>query len=261
MIIHFQAHATRVLCIVLSIGSSFAASPPVTIENATDLLTRVRQATEDVYGNLKSFVCDEEIRRFRGRINGGSSRQIDVVTAKVSFENGVEHYADIRQNDRERSSMGGIMGAWSTGEFGTLLRQTQDLLRTQPARFGKYADLNGTAAVIYTVDIPEQYSPWDLEIQSEHYRIPFRTEAWISSTSGEILKIERISTSIPFHMGISEIQWGVTLEPVELNGKTWLLPKTGNYAVLYDESGRREWNDINFTNYHRYGSEVALRFK
>jgi hypothetical protein len=61
-------------------------------------------------------------------------------------------------------------------------------------------------------------------------------------------------------MGISELRWSVTLERVDLNGKTWLLPKTGEYDVLYEKTGRREWNLMNFSGYHRYGSEVALRF-
>ena len=59
---------------------------------------------------------------------------------------------------------------------------------------------------------------------------------------------------------ISEVDWSVKLAPVELNGHTWLLPKSGQYAVLYAESNRREWNLMSFSDYRRYGSEVAVRF-
>lgn len=234
--------------------------PAVPVEPKADLLTLVHEANEEVYSNLQSFVCNEEMRRYKGRISGESSRNIDTVTAKVSFENGVEHYTDIRQNDRARTSISNVAGAWSTGEFGTLLRQTQILLKTQPVLFRRNTDVEGTPAAVYAVEISEQDSPWDLEIRAEHFHIPFRTEVWVSRASGQILRIERISTSIPSQMGISEIHWGVTLQTVELSGKTWLLPKTGDYAVLYEKSGRREWNEMTFSNYHRYGSEVALRF-
>ncbi len=234
---------------------------PAVPELNTDLLKLAREANEEVYSSLQSFVCNEEMHRFKGRISGASSRPIDTVTAKVSFENGVEHYSEVRQNDRERATISGLAGAWSTGEFGTLLQQTQVLLKTQAVLFRMNADMDGTPAAVYAVEISEADSPWDLEIRAQHFRIPFRTEVWVSRISGEILKIERISTSIPFHMGISEIQWGVTLQKVELNGKGWLLPKTGDYAVMYEESGRREWNEMTFSNYHRYGSEVALRFQ
>lgn len=235
--------------------------PAVPIEQKPDLLSLVRGANEEVYSDLQSFVCNEEMRRFKGRIHGETSRQIDRVTARVSFENGVEHYSEIRQNDRERPTISSIGGAWSTGEFGTLLRQTQLLLKTQPVLFRTNTELDGKPVAQYAVEVSEQDSPWDLEIRAEHFHIPFRTEFWVSQETGQILKIERVSTSIPAGMGISEIHWSVTLQPVQLNGKTWLLPNTGEYAVLYEQSGRREWNEMTFSNYHRYGSEVALRFQ
>lgn len=277
MFIRFSSYAIGVFCTSLWIANCFAASPANDVDVAApiettaavlppeakpaDLLTVARQANEEVYRDLESFVCDEQIQRFKGRLSGESSRRIDTVLARVSFENGVEHYDDIRQNNRERPSMSSIAGAWSTGEFGTLLRQTEDLMRTQPALFRMYTEVDGTSAAVYGIEISAENSPWDLEIVSRHYRIPFRTEIWVSRASGQILKIERVSTSIPFHMGISEIRWGVTLQPVDLNGRMWLLPKNGNYAVQYEESGRSEWNDMSFANYHRYGSEVALRFQ
>jgi len=226
-----------------------------------DLLARVRLANEELYSSLQSFVCNEQMERFTGSLSGESSRHIDTLETKVSFENGTEHYSDILQNKRQRASISGVTGAWSEGEFGTLLQQTQILLNTQPALFRMYTDLNGTPAALYAVEISERNSPWDLEVERHHYRIPFRTDVWVSRTTGEILKIERVSTGVTSRIGISEMRWGVTLHEVRMDGKTWLLPKTGSYAVLYESSRRREWNEMTFSNYHRYGSEVALRFQ
>jgi len=50
------------------------------------------------------------------------------------------------------------------------------------------------------------------------------------------------------------------LGTVELNGKSWLLPKSGEYAVFYADSHRREWNLMSFSGYRHYGSEVTLSF-
>ncbi len=227
----------------------------------TDLLSRVRLANEELYSSLQSFVCDEQMERFKGNLSGENARHIDTLETKVSFENGTEHYSGVLQNKRQRPSIAGISGAWSEGEFGTLLKQTQILLNTQPVVFQKYTDLNGAAAALYAVEISEQNSPWDLEVERRHYRIPFRTDVWVSRTTGEILKIERVSTGVTSQIGISEMRWGVTLEEAKLDGKTWLLPKTGTYAVLYESSRRREWNEMTFSGYHRYGSEVAVRFQ
>jgi hypothetical protein len=225
-----------------------------------EVLSKARAANESLYSSLQSFVCHERIDRFQGRLSAGMGRPIDTVNADLSFENGVEHYTDVRQNTRPRGSLSDLPGAWSEGEFGTLLLQTETLLKTQPVSFQSSATVGDTAAAIYRFDVPEQISPWDLEVDGRHYRLPFRTDVWIATDTGEIVKIARTSLAIAPETHISALEWKVTLEPVELNGKQWLLPKTGEYSVLYEQSNRREWNLMNFSNYRRYGSEVALRF-
>ena len=225
-----------------------------------DILSKARAANENLYSSLQSFVCHERIERFRGPLNAETGRALDTVTANLSFENGVEHYSDVRQNMRPRDGISNLTGAWSEGEFGTLLLQTGTLLRTQPVSFQALATLDGVATAIYRFDVPEEISPWDLDVDGRHYRLSFRTDVWISIETGEILKIARASSGIAAETRISALEWKVTLQPVDLNGKQWLLPKTGEYSVLYDQSNRREWNLMNFSDYRRYGSEVALRF-
>jgi hypothetical protein len=224
------------------------------------LLEKARSANSGVYSLLKSFVCREEIERFKGDLRGSKSRSVDHVSTNLSFENGIEHYTDIRQNERSRSSLSDIAGAWSEGEFGTLLQQTERLLEVQPVSFVEFTQLAGKAAAIYRFTVMESESPWDLSVGTQHYRIPFTTDVWISSDSGEIVKISRKSLSIPEETRISEIDWNVTLRAVDLSGTTWLLPTEAGYSVSYAESKRREWNQMSFSNYRRYGSESSLKF-
>lgn len=276
-------YGTSLLGVILCAANSFAL-PPLTasidlppslrvapnetaatggnLEEATlNLLAQAKAANQDLYSTLQSFVCKEQIERFKGPLSGTNREHIDTVTTKVSFENGIEHYSDILQDERPRMAISSVSGAWSEGEYGTLLQQTQILLSTQPVKFRMYTEFDGVPAAIYTVDVAAQNSPWDLEVDRQHYRIPFRTEVWVSRATGRMLKIERVSTRIPPRVGISEMRWGVTLQTVRFDEKSWLLPKTGNYAVLYGAKGRREWNELQFSEYHRYGSEVALRFQ
>ena len=245
-------------------GASAAAmafgDPGDLFAHSRTILEKARETNEEIYKNLHSFVCSEEIQRFKGQLDATRAKRIDTVTATVSFENGTEHYSDIRQNTRVRPSMSSVGGAWSEGEFGTLLRQTQALLSAQTPIFESYEDLDGTPTAVFHVEVSAAQSPWDLVVKSQHYRVPFRSKVWVSE-SGEILKIERTSTDIPFGMGICEIRWTVQLQQVDLNGKAWLLPSIGGYAVFYDDSSHREWNIMRFSNYHRYGSEVAIRFQ
>ncbi len=246
-------------CFAASVASAPTDSAASFDRNQT-ILAKARRANEEIYTSLHSFICNEEMQRFKALAALDEGKQIDAVTATVSFENGTEQYTEVRQNDKPLPSIASVGGAWSEGEFGTLLRQTQALLSTDMPILEDYSDLAGTPVAIYQIHVTANESPWDLQVRSQHVRVPFNTKVWVSEADGEILKIERISTSIPSETGIAEIQWNVVLRQVELNGRTWLLPTTGEYSVSYKDSDHREWNMMQFSNYHRYSSEVAIRF-
>jgi len=245
-----------------SIPNNNEKAPPLAapFPPQAQLLERARAANSDLYATLKSFICREEIERFKGNLKGSRTQPIDRVSANLSFENGTEHYSEILQNARSRQSFSDLAGAWSEGEFGTLLQQTGKLLETEPVSFIAFATLGGTETAIYHFSVSEDNSPWDLEVGLRHYRIPFTTDVWISAATGEIVKIGRKSSSVPVETRISEIDWDVSLSAVDLNGQSWLLPTVASYSVSYTESKRREWNQISFSNYRHYGSESTLRF-
>lgn len=239
-------------------------SVPLTLPSDTsgshELIARAELENELVYTDLQSFVCDEQIQRYKGTLDGDKVHRIDTVTSKVSFENGVEHYSDIRENNHQRAALSSLPGAWSEGEFGTLLRQTRALLGTRTAILKQQADLDGTPAAEYAIEVPEADSPWNLVIGAHNYTIPFETDVWISKATGQMLKIERISSEMPPETGISELRWSVSLQPIQIDGKTWLLPTTGSYEVTYTNLNRKEWNVMNFSDYRRYGAQTILHF-
>ncbi|MGC2661717.1 MAG: hypothetical protein WA324_27485 [Bryobacteraceae bacterium] len=243
------------MCVILSC-TSLAGSAPV----EQDLLTKIQSANQALYTDLHSFICDERIQRFSGSLAGSQGRQIDTVIAKVAFEKGQEHYTDIFRNKKKLTQISHLSGAWSQGEYGTLLQQTKDLLARKRIEFRQNTVINGTAASIYSFDVNEQESPWQLIVHSQSYNVPFRTYVWISNANAQILKIARVSTGLPLETRVREVNWYITLEPTEMSGQTFLVPKTGQYAVLYTLGAECDWNAITFSNYHRFGVETTLRF-
>lgn len=213
-----------------------------------------------MYSQLKSFVCDERIDRFSGTADRSESHFLDAITASLSFENGTEEYSAIRQNTSPLHTISDLTGAWSQGEYGSLLHQTAQLLQIQPVYFERSAYVETETASIYGFDVAAENSPWSLVVDSHEYRLAFHTDVWISSQSGNVLRVRRSAIQIPAKLRISAIDWTVSLRPVSLNNAEWLLPATAEYSVLYGDKGRREWNQISFSNYRRYGSETELRF-
>ena len=272
--LRFFVCTTCVMAVSAFPATGFAAEPdnsePTSVSRAepgifrslTDaaLLRRVQAANEDLYASLQYFVCGETVVRTRENLNATKVRKLDTLTARVSFENGEEQYSDVRQNRVSRAGFSAAGGAWSEGEFGTLLRQTQQLLKTQQIAVQAITDQGGTSVALLGFDVAGEDSPWTLVVEGRSYKIPFRTEVLVETGSGHILSVKRSALQIPREVVISEIEWAVQLGATNLNGETWLLPSHAEYSVSYARSNRREHNQMSFGNYRRYGAEAALRF-
>jgi hypothetical protein len=243
-----------------------APSPPVQVESNSsavaeaELLRKAQAANEDLYASLRSFVCDEDVWRTRENLKATKVRNLDVLTARVSFENGQEVYSDVYQDKVRRSGLEAAGGAWSVGEFGTLLRQTQQLLKTQQVTVEGSGDENGTPVAYVSFDVSREDSPWSLVVEGRSYKIPFRTRVTLEVSTGHILSVRRDATALPPRLFISEIEWSVDMRPTPMAGASWLLPAAGEYAVSYAGSNQRDRNRMAFGNYRRYGSESTLRF-
>ena len=222
--------------------------------------TPVSQTILSSIDQLPSFVCTELIERYKGYLDGTAQKRIDRLTANVSFEVGAEQYTNVRRNGRPTKSILHLRGAWSQGEFGTLLTQSVTLLRGNRAVLTRKEVLNAKAMTVYSFFVSDTESPWVLEVAGSRQPLSFWTELWTSEKTGVIEKVERRSQNAVLDNGISEIRWSVTLAPMEMNGTRRLLPSMAEYAVAYASDGRLERNAIRFSGYKRYGSEAKIQF-
>jgi hypothetical protein len=236
-----------------------AASNPAAA--SADLLSRVRQSADEVYASLSSFVCRENIERYKGAAHDMKGHQVDRITSMVSYENDTEHYTEILQNRKERSRIAGMSGAWTEGEYETFLREAQKALNSRLLELLPSSVLDGMPAAVFMFDANEHDSPWDFATAQKHYILPFRGQIWVSPETGEILQIDRISTEVPAETGIASVNWSVHFGDVSVNGKNYRLPTKAVYSVTYVNSDRHEWNIIALSDYKRFGSEVVLRFQ
>lgn len=215
----------------------------------------------EIYREPSSVVCRERIDRFKGPIADAAGHSVDVITSDVAMEEGVERYSNVRQNDKPRPSIARIGGAWSEGEYSTLLRQTAEALDSDTAiRMGVVTKFNGAPAVLLPFDVPRSDSNWDFLVRSKHYLLGFHGEVWISQVTGEVLRIRRTATQIPSGTGISQVDWSVDFGPGDLDGRSFILPSKATYSVTYPHDQHREWNVISFSNYHHYGVDISIHY-
>src|SRR3569833_960457 len=134
-----------------------------------ELLAKVNATNQQAYSELDSFICAEQIRRYRGPLGSEKARAIDTITANLSYVSGVEHYSDILQNGHARPNLESFVGVWSQGEFGTLLHQTISLLGSRPVEFQVPETLDGKTAFVFGFSVDTAGSPWELHVQDRVY--------------------------------------------------------------------------------------------
>lgn len=240
--------------------SSQQAASASTLSPA-QLLDRVRSSAGEVIANLTNFACSEQIQRYRGSARSVAAHKVDVVTTKVTYSNESEHYSDIHQNNKALARIGLLSGAWSAGEYGTILRETVNALHSRGIQFVALSTLDGKTAAVFRFEYTAGDSPWDIDVAGAHYTLPFHAQVWASPVTGDILRIDRIAYDVPGQTGISGVNWAVMFGPNQADGKAFWLPTKGVYSVSYLNSDRHEWNEIAFSDYKRFSSEVVVHFR
>lgn len=225
-----------------------------------DLLAKARDAAARMFNEVENVVCREEVKRFKSA-RGGPERQLDVIQTQVAVENGAERYSAVLQNKRKRNRMSDIGGAWSEGEYATFLAEARVVLSSNRFIHTAYlTNLNGTPAAVFPFEMNETETSWDFRVSSHHYALPFQGELWISSDTGEVLRIRRFSNQVSPETGIAEVDWTVDFASVPIGGRTLSLPSKALYSVTYLRNQNRSWNAMSFSSYQRYGSDAVIRY-
>jgi hypothetical protein len=236
-----------------SIGPDSLPSP--------DLLGNITLSAGRLYDSLISFVCREDIERFKGNVHNPQGHKVDVITSTVSYGTDAEHYSDIFRNNKPLDRISGLSGAWSEGEYGTLLGDTLKALKSRNVRFVSYSSFDEAPAAVYGFEYSTDDSPWEIAVAGRHYFLPFHGQIWASPATGDVLRIVRVAEGVPSQTGILGVNWAVEFGPQTADGKTFWLPARAVYSVSYPDAGRHEWNLIAFSGYRRYGSEVIVHFQ
>lgn len=106
---------------------------------------------------------------------------------------------------------------------------------------------------------PATSGRWFVSVASRVYWLDFSGEVWMSAASGQVSRVSWTSGKLPAEAGIERIVWTVSFKAVDVYGRTYVLPETGEYRVVH----RGDWIDWNVTRFEgrgRYGSQAWLSF-
>jgi len=184
------------------------------------------------------------------------------VTAAVVYENGKEDYRDITVNGRAiKKGMEQMDGAWSTGEFGSMMI---DLLAPSTAaqfRYRRDERTGGIPAKVYDYTVKRENSHWQVTMGSQTFRPPYKGSIWIDPSNGRVMRIEMQAFGFPDDFPTDDVESAMDYQYTRLgDAKQYLLPVHAETLSCQRGSDNCSHNVIDFRNYHKYSGESNITF-
>lgn len=227
-----------------------------------DLIRKATDAALDFTEGLPAYVCQEMVTRYQGEGKPTHWSAIDVMTMNLVYENGKEDYRDIQVNGKPKKSLEESGGAWSTGEFGTVLIDLFSPATAADFTFQRESRVGGITAKVYDFSIDKPHSHWTISMASQSYDPPYKGSVWIDPATGRVLRIEMQAYGFPGSFPIDHAESATDYQYIRLgDARQYLLPVHAETLSCQRGTDLCSRNAIDFRNYHKYTGESSITFE
>ncbi len=222
------------------------------------ILAKASEINSLVSKRQANFICRQTINRFESRNLGKKWNEADVIEAEVLLIGNEEHYQQIMKNGNLR---GGKMedqgGAWSTGEYGSMLYNLfvfgyagqSDKSRGAPDEFG----------VAYEYKVARRKSGWSIHVDgADAYTTAYDGRFWIDPKSSRVTKIEMTASGLSNSFPLRAVVNSVSFAMAKVDGDDYWLPITAQAQSCVRHTATCHRNDITFSDYRKFTAESSI---
>lgn len=230
------------------------------------LLEDARKAAVLYAKRLPDFLCAETIHRYEAYGSRREFRSIDTLTLQVSYFQMRESYKLVTRNNRPtKQKLESMAGAFSQGEFGSVLLSIFHPLSKARIEFKEWSVANGRRVGIFTYAVERVNSHFDLRVGARKTIAGYHGEIAIDAVTHMVLRIEQ-TIDVPEQFPLEYSRSVGEYDFVDVGGKQYLLPVRweswsadlpGNRRV---EDQKRYHNVIAFQDYRKYEAESKVSF-
>jgi hypothetical protein len=237
-----------------------AAAPRPASPN-DDIIDAARDAADHLADGLPNFVVQQNTTRYVSTTSPPQWRVLDVVTAEVASVNGKEDYRNIMVNGKPSNRPIEKTGAWSTGEFQTMLDSLLNPYTAAAFHKSKDDTLNGRRSYTYDFSVHQENSDWDIYAPGGSKATPAYTgTVWIDQETHNVMRIEEQTVSLPAGFPFDKAESVVEYGFIGIDGKTYPLPVHSDILTCQRGSSTCTKNEINFRNYRKFGADSTVVF-
>jgi hypothetical protein len=224
-------------------------------------IEKARTAANAFTDTLPDYVCQEQMARFASTTHVVDWRPLDIVSAEIVYEKGRERYGKLAINGKPtKKTIEELPGAWSTGEFGTVL---VDLLSPGTAadfRYRRMSKSGGRDAFMFDFEVDHDHSHWHIHAPSQSILPPYKGAIWIDKETGRVLRIEMQANRMPQEFPYDKVESATDYEFTRIGEGQFLLPVHSETLMCERGTNICSRNTIDFRNYHKYAGEATIIF-
>src|ERR1035437_8929906 len=226
------------------------------------LIRRAADAAMEFTETLPSYVCTELVTRMHSESTPANFQPIDVVSMEVLYVDGVEDYRNIQINGKKTvKKVEETGGAWSTGEFGTVLVNLFNPATGATFHFRRDSRAGGVMAKMYDFEVTHEGSHWNIHTASQTYVPAYVGSVWIDPATARVLRIEMDAKGFPAEFPTDHVESAIDFQYIRLGDlKQYLLPVHAETLTCQRGTVQCSRNVIDFKNYHKYTGESTITF-
>jgi hypothetical protein len=226
------------------------------------LIEKAREAAANFLEGLPNYVCQEQTTRYVSETRQPSWNVVDIVSAEVVYDDHQESYRNLQINGKPTKKSPEDSGAWSTGEFGTILG---NLFAPQSATEFKYVQEDTIAhrsTSLFDFKVTRVRSSWKIWVPGQYVVPTYKGSVWIDKQTGEVLRIEMQAKGIPEAFPEISVETAVDYDTISLGAADkFLLPVHAEALSCWRNSNECQRNVIEFRNYHKFEGESVIKFE
>jgi len=234
---------------------------PKPVDSRKAFIEKARGVASAYIENLPNYVCQEFATRYFTEGHTTSWNVVDVVSAEVVYENHKESYRNIAINGKATKKAPEETGAWSTGEFGTILRRLFEPWTDANFRYAQSDTIAHQTAFVYKFAVERQRSNWKVWTTGQYIIPSYKGSVWLDKENANALRIEMQATNIPEEFPLVSVESAIDYQYVTLGTpEKFLLPVRAEVLSCERASNRCERNVIEFRNYHKFTGQSTIKF-
>jgi predicted transcriptional regulator len=226
------------------------------------LVEKAREVASKFLEGLPNYVVQESATRYISETRQPSWNVVDVVSAEVVFEEHRESYRNLQINGKPSKKPPEESGAWSTGEFGTILGNLFSPYTDADFKFAQDDTISHRAASVFDFKVQRVRASWRIWTTGQYIMPAYRGSVWIDKQTGEVLRIEMQAKEIPEAFPEISVETAVDYDSIRLGTpEQFLLPVHSEALSCWRGSNDCQRNVIEFRNYHKFTGESNIEFK